>query len=185
MSTRPTVGNDQMRERGGAEGTRTPDPLIANEVLSQLSYSPVPQGADNAQSNRRKSSGPESYRLRTESPLVSFHRPLGDPPPMMALFWLVDRLLSLYIWAVILAAVFSILTSFGVLDTRNRLVWTIGDFLYRITEPALRPIRNLLPNLGGIDVSPIILILLIQVARMLLGKVYAAIATGLWSSVLL
>ena len=89
---------------------------------------------------------------------------------MMALFWLVDRLLSLYIWAVILAAVFSILTSFGVLDTRNRLVWTIGDFLYRITEPGLRPIRNLLPNLGGIDISPIIVILLLQAARMLLGE---------------
>lgn len=90
---------------------------------------------------------------------------------MMALFWLVDELLSLYIWAVILAAVFSILTSFGVLDTRNRLVWTIGDFLYRVTEPALRPIRNLLPNFGGVDVSPIILILLLQAARMLLGEV--------------
>ena len=90
---------------------------------------------------------------------------------MMALFWLVDRLLSLYMWAVILAAVFSVLTSFGMLDTRNRLVWTIGDFLYRITEPALRPIRNLLPNLGGIDISPIILILLLQAARMLLGEI--------------
>jgi YggT family protein len=89
----------------------------------------------------------------------------------MALFWLVDRLLSLYIWAVILSAVFSILTSFGVLDTRNRIVWTIGDFLYRITEPALRPIRNLLPNLGGIDISPIILNLLLQAARMLLGEI--------------
>jgi YggT family protein len=90
---------------------------------------------------------------------------------MMALFWLIDRLLSLYIWAVILAAVFSILTSFGVLDTRNRLVWSIGDFLYRITEPGLRPIRNLLPNLGGIDISPIILILLLQALRMLLGEI--------------
>jgi YggT family protein len=89
---------------------------------------------------------------------------------MMALFWLVDRLLSLYIWAVILAALFSILTSFGVLDTRNRLVWTVGDFLYRITEPGLRPIRNLMPNLGGIDISPIILILLLQAIRMLLGE---------------
>ena len=90
---------------------------------------------------------------------------------MIALFWLVDRLLSLYMWAVILAAVFSILTSFGVLDTRNRIVWTIGDFLYRITEPALRPIRKMLPNLGGIDISPLILILLLQAARMLLGEI--------------
>jgi YggT family protein len=89
---------------------------------------------------------------------------------MMALFWLIDRLISLYTWAVILAAVFSMLASFGVLDTRNRFVWTIGDFLYRITEPALRPIRNLLPNFGGIDISPVILILLLQAARMLLGE---------------
>jgi YggT family protein len=94
---------------------------------------------------------------------------------MMALFWLIDRLISLYIWAVILAAVFSMLVSFGVLDTRNRLVWTIGDFLYRITEPALRPIRNLLPNLGGIDISPVILILLLQAARMLLGELQVTV----------
>jgi YggT family protein len=87
------------------------------------------------------------------------------------LFWLLDELLSLYIWAVILAAIFSMLASFGVLDTRNRIVWTIGDFLYRITEPGLRPIRNLLPNLGGIDISPGILILLLQAARMLLAEI--------------
>jgi YggT family protein len=90
---------------------------------------------------------------------------------MTALFWLLDELLYLYLWAVILAAVISTLTSFGVLDTRNRLVWTIGDFLYRITEPGLRPIRNLLPNFGGIDISPIILILLLQAARMLLREI--------------
>ncbi len=90
---------------------------------------------------------------------------------MTALFWLLDRLLSLYIWAVILAALFSVLASFNVLDTRNRIVWTIGDFLYRVTEPALRPIRNLLPNFGGIDVSPIILLLILQAARMLLAEI--------------
>jgi len=94
---------------------------------------------------------------------------------MMALFWLIDRLIGLYIWAVILAALFSILASFGVLDTRNRIVWTVGDFLYRVTEPALRPIRNLLPNFGGIDVSPIILILLLQALRMLLGEIEGSI----------
>jgi YggT family protein len=99
---------------------------------------------------------------------------------MMALFWLVDRLLSLYMWAVILSAVFSILTSFGVLDTRNRLVWTIGDFLYRITEPALRPIRNLMPNLGGIDISPVILILLLQALRMLLGEIEISVVRNVY-----
>jgi YggT family protein len=90
--------------------------------------------------------------------------------PMTALFWLIDRLLSLYTWAVILAAVFSTLAAFNILDTRNRLVWTVGDFLYRVTEPALRPIRNLLPNFGGLDISPIILILLLEAARMALGE---------------
>ncbi len=99
---------------------------------------------------------------------------------MMALFWLIDRLISLYTWAVILAAVFSMLASFGVLDTRNRFVWTIGDFLYRITEPALRPIRNLLPNFGGIDISPLILILLLQAARMLLGELEITVLRSIY-----
>ena len=101
------------------------------------------------------------------------------------IFYLLHVVLQLYIWAVILAAVVSTLASFGVLDTRNRIVWTIGDFLYRLTEPALRPIRNLLPNFGGIDISPLILILLIMAAQMLLDKLYGALVTGLWGSVLL
>jgi YggT family protein len=94
------------------------------------------------------------------------------------LFWLADELINLYIWAVILAAVFSMLASFGVLDTRNRVVWTIGDFLYRITEPALRPIRNILPSFGSIDISPIILLLLLQAARMLLSSLYESVIYG-------
>jgi YggT family protein len=99
---------------------------------------------------------------------------------MMALFWLIDRLISLYTWAVILAAVFSMLASFGVLDTRNRVVWTIGEFLDRITEPALRPIRNLLPNFGNIDISPVILILLLQAARMLLGELEMSLLRSIY-----
>jgi YggT family protein len=94
------------------------------------------------------------------------------------LFWLMDELLSLYIWAVILAALFSMLSSFGVLDTRNRVVWSIGDFLYRLTEPALRPIRNMLPNFGSIDISPIILLLLLQATRMLLSSIYESLILG-------
>jgi YggT family protein len=94
------------------------------------------------------------------------------------LFWLADELLYLYIWAVILAALFSMLSSFGVLDTRNRIVWSIGDFLYRVTEPALRPVRNLLPNLGGIDISPLIVLLLLQAARMILSSIYESVIYG-------
>lgn len=96
---------------------------------------------------------------------------------MLAFFWLIDRAVDIYIWVVIAAAVFSMLAGFGVLDTRNRLVWTIGDFLYRATDPALRPIRNLLPNLGGIDISPIILILLLQAFRMLLGEIEMSVVS--------
>jgi len=94
------------------------------------------------------------------------------------LFWLADELLYLYIWAVIIAALFSMLTSFGVLDTRNRIVWQIGDFLYHITEPALRPVRGLLPNLGGIDISPMIVLLLLQAARMILSAIYESVIYG-------
>ncbi len=94
------------------------------------------------------------------------------------IFQILSEVLSLYRWAVILAAVFSTLVSFGVLDTRNRFVWTIGDFLYRITEPALRPIRNMMPRFGGIDLSPIVLILLIFVVQEVLRRVYAAIVLG-------
>lgn len=94
------------------------------------------------------------------------------------LFWLLDELLNLYIWAVILAAIFSTLASFGILDTRNRVVWSIGDFLYRVTDPALRPIRNIMPSFGSIDISPIILLLLLQAARMILSSVYESIILG-------
>jgi YggT family protein len=94
------------------------------------------------------------------------------------LFNIAGELISLYRWAVILAAVFSMLVSFGVLDTRNRFVWTIGDFLYRITEPALRPIRRIVPTIGNIDISPIILIVILWALQELLQRIYFAIVTG-------
>jgi YggT family protein len=80
---------------------------------------------------------------------------------MRALFEVIDIALSLYIWIVIAMAIFSLLIAFNVVNTRNQAVAMIGDFLYRITDPALRPIRNILPNLGGIDISPVILFLII------------------------
>lgn len=89
------------------------------------------------------------------------------------LFWLIGEVLTLYWWAVILAAVISNLLAFGVLDRRNRLVWSVGEFLYRVTEPALRPIRRMIPNFGGIDVSPIILLLGITfLQRFVLPAIY-------------
>ena len=80
---------------------------------------------------------------------------------MNPFLWLIFTLIDIYIWILIASAVLSWLVAFNVVNTRNPLVGNIGEFLYRITEPALRPIRNLLPNLGGIDISPIILLLII------------------------
>jgi YggT family protein len=88
-------------------------------------------------------------------------------------------LINVFKWAVILAAIFSMLAAFGVLDTRNRMVWTIGDFLYRVTDPVLRPLRNFLPNFGGIDLSPWVVVVVIQfVIQPLLERLYAAITYG-------
>jgi len=84
---------------------------------------------------------------------------------MRALFLVIDLALELYIWIVIAMAIFSWLVAFNVVNTRNPAVSMIGDFLYRITDPVLRPIRNLLPNLGGIDVSPVVLFLIIVFIR--------------------
>lgn len=95
---------------------------------------------------------------------------------MTAALWLIDTALNLYIWALIIAAILSILVAFGILDTRNRLVWQVGDALERMTEPALRPIRRVLPNFGAVDLSPLALILLLQFSQMMLWEVFRAIA---------
>jgi YggT family protein len=84
---------------------------------------------------------------------------------MRALFLVIDLVLLLYIYLLVAAAVLSWLIAFNVVNTRNQAVAMVGDFLYRITEPVLRPIRNILPDLGGIDISPVILILIIIFLR--------------------
>ena len=89
---------------------------------------------------------------------------------MYAFLNLVSNLISLYIWVLIISAVMSWLIAFKVVNTSNRFVYTVADFLYRVTEPALRPLRRILPNLGGIDISPIILILLLWFERDLLWE---------------
>ena len=102
------------------------------------------------------------------------------------LFELAYYVINLYKWAIILAAIYSMLAAFGVLDTRNRIVWMIGDFLYRVTEPVLRPIRNILPNFGGIDISPWIVVVLIQIVILpMLFKLHAAITYGVWQPLVL
>jgi YggT family protein len=80
---------------------------------------------------------------------------------MSELLGFISYLLTLYVYVLIAAAVLSWLLVFNVVSPRNQAVTMIGEFLYRITEPVLRPIRNVLPDMGGIDISPVILILII------------------------
>ncbi len=84
---------------------------------------------------------------------------------MQSLGILIATAISIYIWILIASAILSWLLAFNVLNPRNQVVGTIGDFLYRITEPALRPIRRFVPFIGGIDISPVVLILLLIFAR--------------------
>jgi YggT family protein len=84
---------------------------------------------------------------------------------MIALFQTIDLALSIYMWIIIASAIFSWLYAFNVVNSRNHFVGMVGDFLYKATEPALRPIRRILPDLGGLDISPIIVLLIIFFLR--------------------
>ena len=85
---------------------------------------------------------------------------------MLEFLGFISFLLTLFIYILIAAAVLSWLVAFNVVNSRNNAVAMIGQFLYRVTEPVLRPIRNVLPDLGGIDISPIIVILIIYFIQM-------------------
>ncbi|WGF86232.1 YggT family protein [Marinivivus vitaminiproducens] len=89
---------------------------------------------------------------------------------MRTLLDLFDTICGLYSFVVIAAVILTWLVQFNVVNSRNQFVYTLGDFLYRATEPVLRPIRERLPNLGGIDVSPIVLILILQFLPRLLRE---------------
>ena len=95
---------------------------------------------------------------------------------MRAVLDIVLIVLDLYIWLLIASAILSWLVSFNVVNTRNQFVSAIGEFLYRITEPVLAPIRNVLPNLGGLDISPIVVILIIMfIERVITYYIYPAV----------
>ncbi|WP_048647393.1 YggT family protein [Nitratireductor soli] len=84
---------------------------------------------------------------------------------MIALIQTLVMALDIYWWLIIASAIFSWLYAFNVVNPRNQFVGSIGNFLFRVTEPALRPIRRILPDLGGIDISPIILLLILFFLR--------------------
>jgi YggT family protein len=80
---------------------------------------------------------------------------------LIALFNVIDIVLRLYIYILIASAIFSWLYAFNVINSHNQFVNSVGRFLNNVTEPVLRPIRRILPDLGGIDISPIVLLLII------------------------
>jgi len=87
---------------------------------------------------------------------------------MTSLVILISQIIELFIWLLIIQAIMSWLVAFGIVNTQSKLVNLVGNFLYKATEPLLKPIRRLLPELGGIDVSPLILIILLIFFRNLL-----------------
>lgn len=87
---------------------------------------------------------------------------------MLALFQTIDLALNLYTWVLIFSAIFSWLYAFNVINSRNQFVDAVGRFLFNVTDPVLRPIRRIMPDLGGIDISPVILLLIIFFIRSLM-----------------
>ena len=87
---------------------------------------------------------------------------------MQSLVLLIYQVLELYKWVLLFTVVASWLVAFNVINTRNRFVHIVVDVLNRLTEPALRPIRRILPNLGGLDISPIVLYLILWFLQSLL-----------------
>ncbi len=89
---------------------------------------------------------------------------------MLSLAVLIDKVIDIYTWVVIAGAIVSWLVAFGVINVNNQFIRMVVDVLYRLTEPVLRPIRRILPNLGGVDISPVILLLGLFFLRSLLWE---------------
>lgn len=87
---------------------------------------------------------------------------------MRAILIVLDYALQLYMWVIIASAVFSWLYAFNVVNPRSPAVTAIGQILYQLTEPALRPIRRFMPSLGTIDISPVVLLFAIILIRQIL-----------------
>ena len=91
---------------------------------------------------------------------------------MYSVLMLIDRIVDIYVWVIILSAVLSWLVAFDIVNMRNRFVYLVGDALNRITEPVYRPIRRFLPDMGGLDLSPLIVILGLWFLRDLMWELF-------------
>ncbi|MDC0477081.1 YggT family protein [Pelagibacteraceae bacterium] len=92
---------------------------------------------------------------------------------MKSVLILFDNIISLYIWVLIINAIISWLVAFNILNTGNRFVYSVLEVSYKLTSPALNFIRRYLPNLGSIDISPVILILGLMFLRNFVFEMFA------------
>ena len=92
---------------------------------------------------------------------------------MKSVFLLVDSIINIYIWLIIINAILSWLVAFNVLNTQNRFVFTVLNATHQLTDPVLNKIRRFIPNLGSIDISPVVLILLLIFIRNLFFELLA------------
>jgi YggT family protein len=97
---------------------------------------------------------------------------------LLPLIQVISIALNLFIWVLIISVILSWLVAFKVVNTSNQFVYTVGNIVHRITEPALRPIRSIIPNMGGLDLSPMVLILIIYFLQGLLGRIALRLAMG-------
>lgn len=97
---------------------------------------------------------------------------------MQSILWLINEVVWIYTLLLFVYIVIDLLVKFGVVNAYNRVVYFVMDFLSRITEPLLRPIRNVMPNLGGIDISPVVLVLGLQFAVRLLNELAGSMMYG-------
>ena len=92
---------------------------------------------------------------------------------MKSLFFLLDSIITIYLWIIIINAILSWLVAFNVLNTQNRFVFSVLDATYKLTDPALNKIRRFIPTFGSIDISPVILILILIFLRNIIFEVFA------------
>lgn len=110
-----------------------------------------------------------SYCYRTRKPLnLCFAAYQSEGKGMNALFFLILTAIGILKFLIIVYVIASLLVSFNVINPYNRLVATITDMLYKICEPVLRPVRNLLPAMGGVDLSPLIVLVALQALEILI-----------------
>ena len=92
---------------------------------------------------------------------------------MKSIFFLLDSVITIYLWIIIINALLSWLVAFNILNTQNRFVYSVLEVTHKLTDPALNRIRRFLPTFGSIDISPIILILALMFLRNIIFEVFA------------